>query len=248
MQRHRLKQFFKDCDWRAFEQFVAEYWARGGWIVTLTDARGDGGVDVYLEHPTADYAIGLEVMRHSHGSLSGSDVKEVFFRHKPNTFADVFCVLATTQFSPSAKEAARSVGCDLIGLDAWCQAVDDADDFVLCHQYERGDGWVEDEDDLLARLGASSISISADARNRVIESEFTDAILYQLETMVESPPVVNEPMIDEIESEIIANAPFREYPVRGGYAPAWQGGKHPAAKQREQEQNGDDDAGQSSDD
>lgn len=229
MQRHRLKEFFDGCEWREFERFVAEFWARGGWITTLTDVQDDRGANVYLEHPHADYSIGIEVLHQSGGSLSEKDVKDVFYSENSETFSDVFCILATAQFRPSAKDAARTVGCDLIDLDAWCQAVDDADDIVLCHQYQQGHGWVETEDDLLSRLGAANLSISEDAREAVFASRFQDALIYRLETVTDPPPVITKPMIDELEQDLEETAPTREYPVQGGYAPAWHGGRHPAA-------------------
>jgi len=235
MQRHRLKEFFADCEWRSFERFVAEFWARGGWITTLTEEQDRKGANIYVEHPHSDYAIGIEVVHRSRGALSEKDVKDVFYNEKPETFADVFCILATAQFKPSAKDAARKLGCDLIDLDAWCQAVDDADDVILAHQYQQGYGWVTTEDDLLDRFGAADISISADARERVLASRYQDAIISQIERQTDPPPVVTEPIVDELEAEIDDAAPFREYPVRQGYAPAWQGGSHPSATSNEED-------------
>lgn len=222
MQNHELKPFLTGLTTEELKMFVADFWERGGWRVDRVWTNDSAKVDIYIEHPQSEHVIGMEILSHQSSALSEKDVKDCFYRFAPKEWADIYCIFSTAEFNRSAKRAARTVGCDLVDLSAFTQAIVESGDRVLCAQYDDRHYHIGSAEDLNARFKNIGVVVTATAREVIMDSEVREALIYAIETAENPELPLNIAHIHALEDHILEERPSRPYPVSGGYAPAWQ--------------------------
>ena len=220
MEPHRVHDTIHSLSGRDFEHFMGEFWARGGWCVEVTQQSRDGGIDVYLDHPTVSHTVGIDTKRHQSTTYSPSDVENWYdnLSDEVRERTDVVGLLSTTKFTRSAKRVARIRRIDLIGLRSVCKAISDVDP-QLCHWWENGTGRVETDQCLKNRYAGTPLTITQGAREVLRDSPRFHELLYIIERDAarsrDDYILITQPRAEEYERELSSPARPTRYPLHG---------------------------------
>lgn len=120
-----------------FEMFVAELWSHRGWETEVTQQAVDKGIDVIAtRHEPFQEKQVIQAKRYDEGNnVSSTEIQQYSSLRHQESSADTVIVIATSGFTPQARELAENLNVKLLDGESLSRLIDDVGAANLVEKY-----------------------------------------------------------------------------------------------------------------